>query len=166
LARKTRGGARSRPREYPRIQFNYMSHADDWIEMRACLRLTREIFAQEAFEPYRGREIQPGSDVNTDEEIDTFVREKVESAYHPSCSCKMGNPLDPMAVVDPEMRVIGISGLRLVDSSVMPSITTGNLNAPTIMLGEKAADHILGQPLAATSNAPYYLAENWAVDQR
>jgi choline dehydrogenase len=166
---KSRGFVRlksSDPREYPRIQFNYMSHADDWIEMRACLRLTREIFAQEAFEPYRGREIQPGSGVSTDEEIDTFVREKVESAYHPSCSCKMGDPLDPMAVVDPEMRVIGVSGLRVVDSSVMPSITTGNLNAPTIMIGEKAADHILGQPLAATSNAPYYLAENWAVDQR
>jgi choline dehydrogenase len=78
----------------------------------------------------------------------------------------MGDPLDPMAVVDPEMRVIGISGLRVVDSSIMPSITTGNLNAPTIMIGEKAADHILGQSLAATSNAPYCLAENWAVDQR
>jgi choline dehydrogenase len=166
---KSRGFVRLKspgPRDYPRIQFNYMSHADDWIEMRACLRLTREIFAQKAFEPYRGREIQPRSDVTTDEEIDTFVREKVESAYHPSCSCKMGNPLDPMAVVDPEMRVIGISGLRVVDSSVMPSITTGNLNAPTIMIGEKAADHILGQPLATASNAPYCLAENWAVAQR
>jgi choline dehydrogenase len=154
------------PGEYPRIQFNYMSHADDWIEMRACLRLTREIFAQRAFEPYRGREIRPGADVNTEEEIDTFVREKVESAYHPSCSCKMGNPLDPMAVVDPETRVIGTCGLRVVDSSIMPSITTGNLNAPTIMIGEKAADHILGRPLAAASNAPYYLAENWAAAQR
>jgi choline dehydrogenase len=166
---KSRGLVRLRspdPRGYPRIQFNYMSNADDWIEMRACLRLTRELFARKAFEPYRGREIQPGPDVNTDEEIDTFIREKVESAYHPSCSCKMGNPLDPMAVVDPETRVIATSCLRVVDSSIMPSITTGNLNAPTIMISEKAVDHILGRPLAAPSNAPYYLAENWALDQR
>src|SRR4051812_19082656 len=123
---KSRGFVRLRspdPREYPRIQFNYMSQVDDWIEMRACLRLTREIFAQQAFVPYRGRELQPGPHVTTDEEIDAFVREKVESAYHPSCSCKMGSPLDPMAVVDSETRVIGISGLRVVDSSVMPSIT-------------------------------------------
>jgi len=119
-----------------------MSHEDDWTEMRACVRLTREIFAQKAFDPYRGREIQPGPEVNTDEEIDAFIRRKVESAYHPSCSCKMGSPHDPMAVVDPETRVIGLEGLRVVDSSIMPSVTTGNLNAPTIMIAERAADLI------------------------
>jgi choline dehydrogenase len=166
---KSRGFVRlksSDPREHPRIQFNYMSHEDDWTEMRACVRLTREIFAQPAFDPYRGREIQPGEHVRTDEDIDAFVREKVESAYHPSCSCKMGRPSDPMAVVDPETRVIGLERLRVVDSSIMPSITTGNLNAPTIMIGEKGADHILGRPLAAASNATYYVAENWRSAQR
>ena len=166
---KSRGFVRLKsadPREYPRIQFNYMSHEDDWTEMRACVRLTREIFAQKAFDEYRGREIQPGERVQTDEEIDAFIREKVESAYHPSCSCKMGDPSDPMAVVDPETRVIGLEDLRVVDSSIMPSITTGNLNAPTIMIGEKAADHILRRPLAAASNASYYVAENWQTAQR
>jgi choline dehydrogenase len=166
---KSRGFVRLKsrdPREHPRIQFNYMSHEDDWTEMRACVRLTREIFAQEAFDPYRGREIQPGADVDTDETIDAFIRDKVESAYHPSCSCKMGSALDPTAVVDPTTRVIGLQGLRVVDSSIMPSITTGNLNAPTIMIGEKAADHILGRPLPAASNASYYVAENWRTAQR
>jgi choline dehydrogenase len=166
---KSRGFVRLKsrdPREHPRIQFNYMSHEDDWTEMRACVRLTREIFAQEAFDPYRGREIQPGADVDTDETIDAFIRDKVESAYHPSCSCKMGSALDPTAVVDPTTRVIGLQGFRVVDSSIMPSITTGNLNAPTIMIGEKAADHILGRPLPAASNASYYVAENWRTAQR
>jgi choline dehydrogenase len=143
-----------------------MSHADDWTEMRACVRLTREIFAQKAFDPYRGREIQPGAHVTSDEDIDAFVRDKVESAYHPSCTCKMGSASDPMAVVDAETRVIGLDGLRVVDSSIMPSVTTGNLNAPTIMIGEKAADHILGRPMAAASNADYYVAENWQTAQR
>jgi choline dehydrogenase len=166
---KSRGNVRlksSDPREHPRIRFNYMSHEDDWIEMRACVRLTREIFAQEAFDPYRGREIQPGADVTTDEAIDAFIRSKVESAYHPSGTCRMGDPADPMAVVDPQTRVIGLEGLRVVDSAIMPSVTTGNLNAPTIMIGEKAADHILGQPMAAASNAPYYVADNWRTAQR
>jgi len=134
--------------------------------MRACVRLTREIFSQPAFAPYLTREIQPGADVTSDEQIDAFVRAKVESAYHPSCSCKMGSPDDRMAVVDPETRVIGLDGLRIVDSSIMPSITTGNLNAPTIMIGEKAADHILGRDPLPASNAPYYVAPNWETAQR
>jgi choline dehydrogenase len=132
----------------------------------ACVRLTREIFAQPAFDRYRGREIQPGEDVETDEEIDAFIRDHAESAYHPSCSCRIGAADDPMAVVDPETRVIGVDNLRVVDSSIMPSITTGNLNAPTIMIGEKAADHILGRPPLAASNAPFYQAPNWQVAQR
>jgi len=150
----------------PKIRFNYMSCAEDWSEMRACVRLTREIFAQPAFERYRGREIQPGAYVETDEQIDAFVREKVESAYHPSCTCKMGRPDDPMAVVDSQARVIGVEGLRVVDSSIMPSITTGNLNAPTIMLAEKAADHILGRPLLPAAVQSYYVAPNWQTHQR
>ncbi len=166
---KSRGHVRlasSDPREKPRILFNYLSHPEDLAEFRAGVRLTREIFAQKAFDPYRGREIQPGKDVQTDDEIDAFVRAKVESAYHPSCSCKMGRSSDPMAVVDPQGRVYGVEGLRVVDSSAMPSITTGNLNAPTIMLAEKMADHVLGKAPLAPSSAPYYVVGDWQVSQR
>ncbi len=169
LRSKSRGWVRLRsadPREPPRIRFNYMSHDDDWLEMRACVRLTREIFAQAAFDPYRGREIKPGADVVSDEAIDAFVRREVESAYHPSCTCKMGATDDRSAVVDPEARVIGVENLRVVDSSIMPSITSGNLNAPTIMIGEKAADMILGKAPLPASNAPYYEAPNWRTKQR
>ena len=154
------------PRDKPKIQFNYMSDPDDWAEMRACVRLTREIFQQPAFAAWRGREIQPGADCTSDEAIDAFVADHVESALHPSCTCKMGSPSDPLAVVDPELRVIGVQGLRVIDSSVMPSITTGNLNAPTIMIGEKGADLVLGQPPLAPSNAPFYVAPDWEVSQR
>ncbi|HEY0316546.1 MAG TPA: GMC oxidoreductase, partial [Sphingomonas sp.] len=166
---KSRGHVRLKspdPAEKPVIRFNYMSHPDDWTEMRACVRLTREIFGQGALRPYTGREIQPGADVVTDEQIDAFVRDKVESAYHPSCTCRIGRADDPMAVVDSQLRVHGIDGLRVVDSSVMPSVTTGNLNAPTIMIGEKGADHILGRALLAPSNAPYYEAAGWETEQR
>ena len=154
------------PHDKPLIRFNYMSHPEDWEEMRACVRLTREIFQQPAFAPWRGREIQPGADCVSDEAIDAFIAEKGESALHTACTCKIGAASDPLAVVDPELRVIGVEGLRVVDSSVMPSITTGNLNAPTIMIGEKGADHILGEPLLPPSNEPYYVAPNWESAQR
>ena len=154
------------PAESPRIQFNYMSHHDDWLEMRACVRLTREIFAQKAFDPFRGREIQPGENCVDDEAIDSFVRDHAESAYHPSCTCKMGSASDPLAVVDPQTRVIGVDALRVVDSSIMPSITNGNLNAPTIMIGEKAADMIRGRDPLPASNAPFYVAPDWERRQR
>jgi choline dehydrogenase len=166
---KSRGHVRlasGNPLDKPKILFNYLSHPDDLAEFRAGLRLAREIFAQKAFDPYRGREIQPGKDVQTDDEIDAFVRAKVESAYHPSCSCKMGRSSDPMAVVDPEGRVYGVEGLRVVDSSAMPSITTGNLNAPTIMPAEKMADHVLGKAPLAPSSAPYNIVGDWKVSQR
>jgi len=166
---KSRGWVRLKspdPAEPPLIQFNYMSNSEDWIEMRACVRLTREIFAQRAFDPYRGREIKPGANCVSDEAVDAFVREKVESAYHPSCTCKMGSLADPAAVVDPETRVIGVEGLRVVDSSIMPSITNGNLNAPTIMMAEKAADMIRGRDPLPASNAPYYVAPHWETRQR
>jgi choline dehydrogenase len=154
------------PFEKPRILFNYMSHPDDWTEMRACVRLTRELFAQNAFSRYRSREIQPGEAVQSDAAIDEFVREKVESAYHPSCSCRMGSASDPLAVVDPEARVIGVEALRVVDASIMPSITNGNLNAPTIMLAEKAADHILGRPLLPPADVPLFESPDWRNAQR
>jgi choline dehydrogenase len=166
---KSRGWVRlasQDPFEKPKILFNYLSTADDWTEMRACVRLTREIFAQAAFDRYRGRELQPGFSVQTDEQIDAFIRSKTESAYHPSCSCKMGAPGDRMAVVDPQARVLGLEGLRVVDSSIMPSITTGNLNAPTIMLAEKAADHILGRGMLPAEDAPFYRSGNWRSAQR
>ncbi|MFT9257166.1 MAG: choline dehydrogenase [Acetobacter sp.] len=166
---KSRGWVRlasANPEDKPRICFNYMSHPDDWVDMRHCVRLTREIFAQKAFDPYRGRELQPGADCQTDEQIDAFIRDKVESALHPSCTCKMGSPDDPMAVVDPQTRVIGVEGLRVVDSSIMPRITNGNLNAPTVMLAEKASDHIMGKPLLPASNAPYYVPDDWQTQQR
>ncbi len=154
------------PAAKPEIRFNYMSHPDDWAEMRACVRLTREIFAQAPFDGYRGEELQPGAGVVNDDAIDAFIRDKVETAYHPSCSCKMGRVDDPMAVVDSQARVIGVEGLRVVDASIMPSITTGNLNAPTIMLAEKASDHILGKPALPRSNADYYVAPDWETSQR
>jgi choline dehydrogenase len=166
---KSRGHVRlasADPAEAPRIFFNYMSHPDDWQEMRACVRLTREIFAQPAFAAFCGREIQPGADVVSDEAIDEFIREKVESAYHPCGTCRMGAADDPASVVTPDTKVIGVDGLRVVDSSIIPSITNGNLNAPTIMMAEKAADMIRGMPALAPSNAPYYVAPEWETRQR
>lgn len=118
--------------------------------------MAREIFAQEAFDKYRGPELQPGSHVQSDEEIDAFVRQKADSAYHPSCTCKMGQSSDTTAVVDPQTRVIGVENLRVVDASIMPSVVSGNLNAPTIMVAEKAADIILGLPPLREKNVPVY----------
>jgi choline dehydrogenase len=166
---KSRGHVRLRspdPTQPPIIRFNYLTHPDDWLEMRRCVQLTREIFAQPAFDRYRGREIQPGAAVVDDAGIDAFVRRKVESAYHPCGTCRMGDPGDELAVVDPDLRVRGMQGLRVVDSSVMPQITNGNLNAPTIMIAEKAADHILGRTPLAPSEAPVYHAPHWRESQR
>ena len=140
------------PGAAPVIRFNYMSEPQDWADFRACIRLTREIFAQGAMAPFVKHEIQPGAQAQTDDEIDAFIRDHAESAYHPCGTARMGRPGDPMAVVDPECRVIGVEGLRLADSSVFPRITNGNLNAPSIMVGEKAADHILGRGMLAPSN--------------
>ena len=164
---KSRGEVRlasADPLEPPHVQFNYMSHADDWAEMRASVRLTREIFAQPAFDPWRGRELAPGEAAQSDAEIDAFVRETVQSAYHPCGTCRMG--ADDLAVVDPELRVRGMDGLRVVDSSIMPAITTGNLNAPTIMIAEKAADIIRGRAPLPPSDAPFYTAPDWETTQR
>ncbi|HKT95008.1 MAG TPA: choline dehydrogenase [Paraburkholderia sp.] len=144
------------PRQHPSILFNYMSEALDWREFRDSIRITREIIAQPALDRYRGRELSPGAELKTDAQIDAFVRNRAETAYHPSCSCAMG--YDDMAVVDAEGRVHGIDGLRVVDASIMPRITTGNLNAPTIMLAEKIADRIRGRQPLARSTAQYYVA--------
>ena len=145
------------PARPPEILFNYMMTESDREEMRAGVRLTREIFAQSAFDQLRGEELAPGDAAQSDAEIDDFVRAKAESAYHPSCTCKMG--IDDMAVVDGEARVHGIESLRVVDASIMPSIVSGNLNAPTIMLAEKLADVIRGRPALPPATAPFYRAD-------
>jgi len=148
----------------PKILFNYLQHQDDIEGFRACVKLTREIIAQPAFDDFRDGEIQPGEHIQTDEEIDAFVREAVESAYHPSCSCKMGE--DEMAVVDSQTNVHGIEGLRVVDSSIFPTIPNGNLNAPTIMVAEKAADMILGKPALPPQDVAVAVHPNWQAEQR
>lgn len=153
------------PAEAPKILFNYMSTEKDWEDFRICIRLTREIFGQRAFAPYRGHEILPGDDVQTDEQLNDAIREHVESAYHPCGTCRMGAAEDAGAVVDPECRVIGVEGLRVADSSIFPRITNGNLNAPSIMVGEKASDHILGRSLAALDEKPW-IHPAWRVAQR
>jgi choline dehydrogenase len=166
---KSRGSVTLRssdPGAAPLIQFNYMSHPDDWDEFRTCVRLTREIFGQAAFKPFLKAEIQPGQGVVSDDEIDGFLREHVESAYHPCGTARMGRASDPMAVVDPECRVIGVQGLRVADSSVFPQVTNGNLNAPSIMVGEKAADHILGRVPLPASNLEPWINPNWRLVQR
>ncbi len=154
------------PNEAPRIVFNYMSTEQDWIDFRKCIRLTREIFAQEAFAPYRGRELQPGSDAQSDAALDDAIREHAESAYHPCGTCKMGAADDPMAVVDPHTRVIGVDRLRVADSSIFPQITNGNLNGPSILVGEKASDHILGRQPLASANAEPWFHPHWETAQR
>jgi len=166
---KSRGHVRIRsadPRQSPSILFNYLSHPDHLTEWRDAVRLTRELFRQPAMQRYAGEEIQPGKAVETDEQIDAFVREHSESAYHPCGTCKMGTASDPMAVVDHECKVIGIEGLRVADSSIMPQVTNGNLNAPTLMIGEKASDHILGKMPLPPSNLEPWISPNWQTSQR
>lgn len=154
------------PKDQPKILFNYMSHPDDWQDFRKCVRLTREIFGQAAFAPFVKHEIQPGTRYETDDEIDAFIREHAESAYHPCGTARMGRRDDPLAVVDPECRVIGVEGLRVADSSIFPRVTNGNLNAPSIMTGEKAADHILGKGMLAPANLAPWNSPRWASAQR
>ena len=154
------------PKAAPKIQFNYMSQQQDWIDFRQCIHLTREIFAQEAFRPYVKSEIQPGSAIQSDSALNDFIREHVESAYHPCGTNRMGDAHDPQSVVDPKGRVIGVESLRIVDCSVFPRITNGNLNGPGIMVAEKISDHILGRtPLPTASNKPW-LHPNWQSQQR
>ncbi|WP_171209891.1 choline dehydrogenase [Ruegeria sp. HKCCA6948] len=156
----------AKPEDAPMIRFNYMSHEKDWEDFRTCIRLTREIFGQDAFKPYKGKEIQPGEAVQSDDELNAFIAEHAESAYHPCGTCKMGRAEDPSAVVDPEGRVIGVDGLRVADSSIFPQITNGNLNAPSIMVGEKMSDHLLGKEALPKANDRPWIHPNWAEAQR
>jgi choline dehydrogenase len=154
------------PADTPSIRFNYLQAEQDVADWRAVIRLTREIIAQPAFDAYRGDEIQPGRDIQSDEQIDAWVRQNVESAYHPSCTCKMGADDDPLAVLDANCRVRGIAALRVVDSSIFPSITNGNLNAPTIMVAEKAADLILGKTPLPDADVDVWIDPQWQQRQR
>jgi choline dehydrogenase len=154
------------PAQAPAIRFGYMAHAKDWADFRHCIRLTREIFAQPAFRPYAGDEIQPGAGLVTDDELDGFIRENVESAYHPCGTARLGRRDDPLAVVDPAARVIGVDGLRVADSSIFPCITNGNLNAPSIMVGEKVADLVLGRAPLPPSNAEPWINPRWRTSDR
>lgn len=164
---KSRGTVRLDPRDPlgpPKVLFNYMSHPDDWPDMRACIRLSREIFTQPAMAPYRDEEIAPGADRSDDTALDAFIREHAVTAHHPCGTCRMGN--DESAVVDPQCRFNGIDRLRVIDSSVFPQATAGDLNAPTIMLAERAADIILDRTLPEAAYAPILVDPDWATRQR
>ncbi|MDR7306855.1 choline dehydrogenase [Rhodoferax saidenbachensis] len=152
------------PKEAPRILFNYMGTEQDRKEMRAGIRLTREIFSQKAFDRFRGEAVSPKDDVQTDAEIDAHIREHAESALHPSCTCRMGT--DDMAVTDGSGRVHGVTGLRVVDASIMPDVVSGNLNAPTIMLAEKMADTIRNKAALPRSQAPFFIHPAYETQQR
>ncbi len=154
----------SKPTTPPVIRFNYMSTEQDRKEMRAGIRLTREIFAQTAFDRFRGEELSPGPGVQTDAQIDEHIRANAETAYHPSCTCRMGT--DDMAVTDHEGRVHGVQNLRVVDASIMPDVVSGNLNVPTIMMAEKLADAIRGRTPLPRSGAPSYIHPNYLTQQR
>jgi choline dehydrogenase len=151
------------PHQHPSILFNYMSTEQDWSEFRAGIRITREIMRQPALGAYAGREITPGEAARSDAELDAFVRQRAETAYHPCGTNAMGQ--GDMAVVDGAGRVHGMEGLRVVDASIMPEIVTGNLNAPTIMMAEKIADEIRGRAPLPRSNAPYFVAGGQAARQ-
>ncbi|MGR3564696.1 MAG: choline dehydrogenase [Heliomarina sp.] len=154
------------PGAAPVIRFNYMSTEQDWVDFRACLRMTREIFSQPAFAPFVKHEIQPGADKVSDADLDAFVAEHAESAYHPCGTCRMGRADDPEAVVDPKGRVIGVERLTVADSSIFPRITNGNLNGPSIMVGEKISDHLLERdPIAPSNDAPW-IHPQWESAQR
>jgi choline dehydrogenase len=164
---KSRGYVRAisaDPFVHPELRFNYLEREEDREGFRRCVRLTREIIGQPAMDRFRDVELAPGPDVRTDAEIDAFVRANLESTMHPCGSCRMGE--DDRAVVDSELRVRGLSGLRVIDSSVFPTEPNGNLNAPTIMLAERPSDLVKGIPTLAVSEAKVGLAEGWETRQR
>ena len=152
------------PMEGPKITFNYMKTDQDKNEMREGIKLTREILAQPSFQSFAGKELSPGEGVQSDAEIDAFVRKNGESAYHPACSCRMGN--DEKSVVNSKGKVHGMENLRIVDASIMPSIVSGNLNAPTIMMAEKIADDIRGKVALAKEDKTFWVHPDWQNKQR
>ena len=166
---KSRGSVSLSSKEFdskPIIKFNYMSTKQDWSDFRKCIRIARSIFSQKVFEPYCGLEIKPGKNIQTDDEINTFIANNAESAYHPCGTCRMGRFSDPNAVVDPTCKVIGVTNLRVADSSIFPRITNGNLNAPSIMVGEKASDHILDRDPLTAENLEPWINKNWHLSDK
>ncbi|WP_392890519.1 choline dehydrogenase [Pseudomonas migulae] len=154
------------PRQPPRILFNYLKTEQDRADMRAGARLVREIIGQPAMAAFQGEELVPGPQAQSDEALDAWARQVTETGYHASGTCKMGPAGDPEAVVDPQLRVHGLDSLRVVDASIMPVIVSGNTNAPTVMIAEKASDLIRGlQPLPA-SDAPVWIHPQWQTRQR
>lgn len=154
------------PDQAPQIVFNYLATERDRADMRAAVRLVRDIVEQPAFDALRGDEISPGSECQSDDALDSWARATTETGYHAAGTCKMGPASDPEAVVDPELRVHGINGLRVVDASIMPVIVSGNTNAPTIMIAEKASDMILGHPAPDASRAAVWVHPDWQNKQR
>ncbi|WP_299949878.1 choline dehydrogenase [uncultured Ruegeria sp.] len=148
----------------PRIRYNMLEDAEDVEELKAGLRLSRELTEQPSLAAFTGDEIFPGATVQSDADIEAWLRENCHSSYHPSGTCKMG--VDKLAVVDPECRVHGIANLRVADASIMPVIPSANLNCPTMMIGEKASDMILGKDPLSPSNLPYFSDPNWETAQR
>jgi choline dehydrogenase len=156
----------SNPKDHPEILFNYMGTENDREEMRDGIRLAREIIAQKAFDKYRGRELTPGPKATSDEDIDAFVRERGESAYHPTCTCKMGVESDPETVVDECGAVFGVENLHVADASVMPDLISGNTDTPTVMIAEKLSDKISGKEPLPASDAPFWVHPDWKNSQR
>ena len=153
---KSRGFVEIKSNNYlddPKIQFNYLEHEEDLKQMRDSVKIANKIFKQESMKKYLGDQLRPGYDA-TDNELDEIIRNTADTAYHPSCTNKMGT--DSMSVVDEETKVYGVENLRVIDSSIMPDILSGNLNAGTIMIAEKAADMILGKQ-EAPIEANYYI---------
>ena len=166
---KSRGHVRIRTphmEDHPEILFNYLKEPEDVQDWRRAVRLTREIMNQPALDPFNDGEFAPGTKVRSDDEIDAWVREEAETAYHPCGTCKMGADDDPMAVLDAQCRVRGIEALRVVDSSIFPTIPNGNLNGPSIMVGERGADIILGREMLPASNADVWIDPEWETRQR
>jgi len=154
------------PRQAPRILFNYLETEQDRADMRAGARLVREIIDQPAMAAFRGEELVPGAQAQSDEALDAWARQVTETGYHASGTCKMGPASDAEAVVDPQLRVHGLDGLRVVDASIMPMIVSGNTNAPTVMIAEKASDMMRGRPPLPRSRAAVWTHPQWQTRQR
>ncbi len=158
--------AKNDPTAQPEILFNYMGTENDRQEMRDAVRLTREIVEQQAFDVYRGEELEPGTMAQSDAQIDEFIRNRGESAYHPSGSCKMGTQKDPDAVVDQDGKVIGVENLRVIDTSIMPDLVSGNTDAPTIMMAEKLSDVVRQKEPLPKADPQVWIHPHWQTKQR
>ncbi|MBT7647044.1 MAG: choline dehydrogenase, partial [Rhodospirillaceae bacterium] len=154
------------PYEHPRILVNFLGTPEDMQAMVSGVRLIREVHGQAALEPFSGEELLPGRAIESDADIEGWLRDNTGTGYHPVSTCRMGPDSDPTAVVGPDLRVHGMEGLRVVDASIMPDLMSGNTNAPTIMIGEKAADLIAGKAPLARSEADVWINPQWETAQR